>query len=52
MKESIWQKRLRISADLKAKVRTLLAQGMSQSDISRKVGVTRQRVQQIVKEFS
>lgn len=42
----------RIKADnlkFKERVLSLFAKGMKQSDIARKVGVSRQRIQQIVK---
>ena len=47
MKETVWQKRQRQSAELRAKVLRLLAQGMNQTQVGAVVGVSKQRVQQI-----
>ena len=52
MKLTRWETRLKQSQDLKNRVMKLLAQGMSQSDVAKKVGVTRQRICQIIQEVA
>jgi len=51
-KRTRWEKRLAESRALKEKVIKLLAQGMSQSNVANKVGVTRQRICQISQEVN
>ena len=50
-KQSQWEKRLASSAALKLKVKRLVAHGMSLEQVGKLVGVTKQRVGQIMKEF-
>jgi transposase len=47
-----WEMRLAQSQDFKNRVTKLLAQGMSQTDVAKKVGVSRQRIFQITKEVA
>ena len=47
--KSRYEKLMEQSAQLKAKVKRLVAHGMSQTEVAKKVGVTKQRVSQILK---
>ena len=50
MTTALYQKRLDASKKLKIRILNLLARGMSQSDVARKIGVSRQRVYQVIQE--
>ena len=52
MKMTRWETRLAGSRELKAKVTKLLAQGMSHSDVAKRLGISRQRTYQIVQELA
>ena len=49
-KKSVYLKRLESAKKLKERVRKMYADGISQADIGRRLGVTRSRVNQIIKE--
>ena len=52
MKQTRWEKRLLDSAALKLQVKRMIKDKLSYADIAAKVGVTKQRVGQILKELA